>query len=143
VVQPGWLRIKSIYSRTCDCHANVLVRPTDLRAEIETLDPLRELGMTLSETSVTTSALTERVNTLQRSVAEPRCPTSSARLGHSREITRVYKHTCAGAARGAPLALLHHLRSEGCAWEEAYIASCTQWKHESSRVTAAAAGHTH
>eukprot|EP00953_Heterococcus_sp_UTEX-ZZ885_P004279 2806-Heterococcus_DN1.PRE.1 len=107
-----------------------------LCADIETLTALRELGMLLSETLVTAVAFSGRLHILQHLLTEEQCPQpeSLSYFGAFSGSTSMLvwlraqgwcvfdAKTCAGAAQGGHLAALKHLRSDGCEWDDEYIA---------------------
>jgi Ankyrin repeats (3 copies) len=107
-----------------------------LRADVQTLAVLQELGMGHHDMLLQAVALSGRLEVLQHLVRERQCRKLTmlshyaARSGSISMLNWLRTQsccvfdasTCAGAARGGRLDALKHLRGEGCDWCEQDIA---------------------
>jgi hypothetical protein len=102
-----------------------------LRADVQTLTLLRELGMPLSDLLIKAVALSGRLDVLQHLESDQQCPTIgalsfyAARSGSISMLNWLKserwcdfdeRDACAGAAIGGQLAALKYLHNEGCEW---------------------------
>jgi hypothetical protein len=108
-----------------------------LRADVQTLMTLRELGMPLSETVVKAVAESGRLDVLQHLLSDQQCPRPydlgyyAARSGNINMLDWLRlqnwcefdESTCAAAAQAGKLAALQRLINTGCDWSKHYTAS--------------------